>query len=336
MPDAIHSDVIARVDEVRRNEIKLHHTVTHLLHAALRIVLGTHVAQKGSLVQEKGMRFDFSHFAKMTEEELDQVSIIVNQKIRENIPVVIREMNKEEALMLGATALFGEKYGDKVRVVTIDPNYSVELCGGTHVSSTGALGYFMIVSEAGIAAGVRRIESICGQAADIKNAEIQALFKKVQVALKNPHDIIKAIEQQLDDTVVLKKLLEQTEFKLLTFLQKELLAKAEQIKGINFISDIIDVSSPEMLKKLCNDLRNGFSKTVVMLGTINAGKPHVAIGISDSLSADNSLDAITLIKSHVATSIKGGGGGQKVLATAGGQNPDGLKLAIQAVRKVLS
>ncbi|NCA22186.1 MAG: hypothetical protein EBS86_13730, partial [Crocinitomicaceae bacterium] len=189
-------------------------------------------------------------FAKMTEEELDQVSIIVNQKIRENIPVVIREMNKEEALKLGATALFGEKYGDKVRVVTIDPNYSVELCGGTHVSSTGELGYFMIVSESGIAAGVRRIESICGQAADIKNAEIQALLKKVQVALKNPHDIIKAIEQQLEETAVLKKLLEQTEFKLLAFLQKELLAKAEQIKGVNFISDIIDVSSPEMLKKL--------------------------------------------------------------------------------------
>ncbi len=336
MPEVIYADVTAKVDEARRKEITLHHTVTHLLHAALRIVLGKHVAQKGSLVQDRGMRFDFSHFAKMTDEELDQVSVIVNQKIRENIPVVIREMNKEDALKLGATALFGEKYGDKVRVVTIDPNYSLELCGGTHVSSTGELGYFMLVSESGIAAGVRRIESVCGQAADIKITEIQALLKKSQVALKNPHDIVKAIEQQLDDTAALKKLLEQTEIKLLSFLQKELLGKAEQIKGINFISGIIEVSSPEMLKKLCNDLRNGFSKTVVMLGASIAGKPHVAIGISDSLSSDNSLDAVALIKSHVASAIKGGGGGQKVLATAGGQNLDGVQLAIQAVRKALS
>ena len=162
------------------------------------------------------------------------------------------------------------------------------------------------------------------------------MLKKTQLALKNPHDIVKAIEQQLDETATLKKLLEQTEFKLLDFLQKELLAKSEQIKGINFISGIIEVSSPEMLKKLCNDLRNGFSNTVVMLGSSILGKPHVAIGVSDILSVDNSLDAVALIKSHVAVAIKGGGGGQKVLATAGGQNTDGLQLAIEAVRKVLS
>lgn len=336
LPESIIPNVTAKVDPERRKELTSHHTLTHLLHAALRLVLGVHVAQKGSLVNEKGMRFDFSHFAKMTNEEIEEVMKIINQKIRENIPVVIREMDKEEALSLGAMALFGEKYGDKVRVVTIDPNYSVELCGGTHVGHTGELGHCIIVAESGVAAGVRRIEALCSLAAEERDIADRALSNLIQEALKNPRDVVKSIEQLNEENTSTKKLLEQTEGKLLKFIQKELMGKSEQIRGINFIGEIVDVSSSELLKKLCNDLRNGFSNTVVVLGSSNAGKASVAIGISDNLSADNDLDAVKLIKTLVAPVIKGGGGGQKILATAGGQEPSGLPLAIQSIKKALS
>jgi len=336
LPASILTSVTATVDSNRRKEITAHHSLTHLLHAALRQVLGVHVAQKGSLVNEKGMRFDFSHFAKMTDEELEKVMEIVNQKIRENIPVVIKEMGKDEALAFGAMALFGEKYGDTVRVVTIDPNYSVELCGGTHVGYTGELGHCIVVAESGVAAGVRRIEALCSLAAAQKDVDDRLQLSLIKNALKNPRDIIKSIEQMTDENTAVKKLLEQTEGKLSKFLQKELIGKSEQIKGINFIGEIVDVSSAEILKKLCNDLRNSYSNTVVVLGSSNVGKASLAIGISDNLSADNELDAVKLIKTLVAPLIKGGGGGQKILATAGGQEPSGLPSAIQSIKKALS
>ncbi len=166
IPEDINEEVVAIVPKERRQNIASHHSATHLLHAALRQVLGTHVAQKGSLVTDDYLRFDFSHFSKVTGEEIAQIEAIVNQKIRENIPVVIRYMSKEDAMQTGAMALFGEKYGDVVRVVTIDPSYSIELCGGTHIGNTGELGFFKIRSESAIAAGVRRIEAVAGKAAE--------------------------------------------------------------------------------------------------------------------------------------------------------------------------
>lgn len=185
-PDDLEGEVVATVDKNKRRETAIHHSATHLLHAALRQVLGTHVAQKGSLVQADYLRFDFSHFSKMTNEEMAQVEKIVNEKIRENIPVVIRTMPREEAMQTGAMALFGEKYGDMVRVVTIDPNYSIELCGGTHVGATGELGYFKITSEGAVAAGVRRVEAISGTAAYAYLQEQFELVRSLKETLKNP------------------------------------------------------------------------------------------------------------------------------------------------------
>jgi alanyl-tRNA synthetase len=335
LPETIVPAVFAAVNPGRRKEITNHHTLTHLLHAALRSVLGTHVAQKGSLVSSDGMRFDFSHFAKMTDEELAAVTAMVNAKIRENIPVIIREMDKEEAMKLGAMALFGEKYGDKVRVVTIDPAYSIELCGGTHVSQTGALGHCMIVSESGVAAGVRRIEAVCGDAADKKHLEEQHLLKQVSTLLKNPRELVRSVEQHLDELSAIKKQLDQTENRLLGYLKTDLVKKAEVVNGINFIGVITEASSSDSLKKLCNDLRSTYSYTLVILAANISGKPAVAVGISDTLVTEKGLDAVSLIKTHVAGHIKGGGGGQKSLASAGGQEVTGLEAAIAAIKNAL-
>jgi alanyl-tRNA synthetase len=294
------------------------------------------VAQKGSLVNDQGMRFDFSHFAKMSEDEIAAVTAIVNQKIRENIPVVIKEMPKEEALALGAMALFGEKYGDHVRVVIIDPAYSVELCGGTHIASTGELGFCMITSETGVAAGVRRIEAVVGEAAEKVVKDEKNVLMQITSLLKNPRDIIKSIENQQEELQTLKRQLESTENKLAAFLKTELITSAISIGNIQFIGQVVDVTQSEMLKKLCNDLRNHTEETVVVLGAVVANKPFVAIGISDQLVSTNSLDATVLIKSKGAGLIKGGGGGQKTLATAGGQDANNLSQVIDQVKQSLS
>ncbi len=335
LPDEMISDVLAEVNVDRRKEITRHHTLTHLIHAALRTVLGPHVAQKGSLVNDQGMRFDFSHFAKMSEEEIAAVAKLVNQKIRENIPVVIREMPKEEALKLGAMALFGEKYGDKVRVVTIDPSYSIELCGGTHVGNTGELGHCMIVSESSVAAGVRRMEAVCSMAAESYLSQQQELLKQISATLKNPKDLLKSIEHQVEEISMLKKLLESTESKLLNFLKGELLSHFESVHQIQFLGAKADVNSVDSLKKICNELRMAHNNAVVALGAIIDGKPSIAIGINDALQKSSGMDANALVKKEVATIIKGGGGGQKSLAVAGGQDADALMSAITAVKNAL-
>ncbi|MEO0000909.1 MAG: alanine--tRNA ligase [Bacteroidota bacterium] len=335
MPPVVQAAVSASVNKERRSEISLHHTLTHLVHAALRQVLGTHVAQKGSQVTEDGMRFDFSHFAKMTVEEMDAVTAIVNARIRQNIPVVIRVMEKEAAISSGATALFGEKYGDQVRVVIIDPAYSVELCGGTHAGRTGDLGLCIITAESGVAAGVRRLEAVCGKSAELQHQGEQILIRQVAEQLKNPRDIIKAVTNQVEELAAAKKQIEQLENQLSGFIKDDLLNKAEQAGSCLFIGAVVATESAEMLKKLAHELRMSGHNLVIVLGARIAGKAALAIGISDQLHAMLSLDAAGLIKSKVAGLIKGGGGGQKGLATAGGQDLNGIEPAIQAVRSVL-
>ena len=335
IPAYPNGPVQAKVDKERRKHIAVHHSATHLLHAALRQVLGTHVAQKGSLVNEEHLRFDFSHFAKMTEEEITRAENIVNEKIRENIPVVIRQLPKEEALKLGAMALFGEKYGDIVRVVIIDPNYSVELCGGTHVGATGELGFFKIKQETAVAAGVRRIEAVSGASAQTWINDELAQLQQAKDQLKNPARLDKAVDNLLAENAGLKKKLEHLEDRMLVGIRNELLHKDEIVNGVTFVGTIVEVSNADALKKLCFDLKNKLHDHVAVLCANIGGKPFVAIGISDTVAAAKNLDAGKIIKEHIAPLIKGGGGGQKTLATAGGQDAGSLQQVIEKVKSLL-
>ncbi len=336
LPESITENVKAWVDPLRRKNIAVHHSATHLLHAALRKVLGTHVAQKGSMVGPGYLRFDFSHFAKMTAEEITEVEKIVNQQIRNNIPVIIRTLPKEEALALGAMALFGEKYGDMVRVVAIDRGFSIELCGGTHVGATGELGYFRITAETAVAAGVRRIEAVSGLAFEAFFKEEMNLIEGIKSKLKNTPDPLKALQNLQEENEKLRRHVDQLEARTLVGIRNELLQKDEIINGVTFIGEIVNVSNADALRKLCVDFQNNLHDYVVVLCTNIGGKPSVAIGISDTVVKARQLDAGKIIKEKIAPLIKGGGGGQKNFATAGGQDSSQLKEVILAVKETLN
>lgn len=335
LPNNIEAEVLASVNQSIRKNTEVHHSATHLLHAALRQVLGTHVAQKGSLVNEEHLRFDFSHFSKVTDEEIGKIEAIVNEKIRENVPVVIKQMSKDEAVALGAMALFGEKYGDVVRVVIMDPNYSIELCGGTHVGYTGQLGLFKIKHESAVAAGVRRIEAVSGKQALLwLNEQVESLHQ-VKSALKNPKEVLKAVEYLQAENSELKKKIESLETKHLATIKTELLQKIEVVNDIPFIGQLVEVSNSDLLKKLCLDIKPSLKNGVVTLATKTADKSYVAIMIDDTLVETKNLDATKWIKEHIASLIKGGGGGQKNLAVAGGQDGSNLQQAIDTIKSLL-
>jgi len=335
LPQQLDAPVVAKVNAPRRNAITVHHSATHLLHAALRTVLGNHVAQKGSLVNEDQLRFDFSHFARVTDAELAAVAELVNEKIRANIPVIIKSMAKDEAIALGAMALFGEKYGDTVRVVIIDAGYSIELCGGTHVGNTGELGFFKITHEAAVAAGVRRIEAISGVAAEQYINQSFQEWSLVKGQLKNPKDIGKAIAQLMAENNALAKKLEGLEARQLVGIRNELLQKDEIIDNVTFVGDIVEVGNADALKKLCADLKNHLHDHVVVLCANIDGKAFVAIGIADTVVAAKKLDAAKIIREQVAGMIRGGGGGQANLATAGGQEIGRLQEIIDLVKSLI-
>ena len=335
LPADITSLLLAKINGARRTAITVNHSATHLMHAALRNVLGRHVAQKGSLVNEEHLRFDFSHFTKVTDDEIAAVEKMVNEKIRANIPVVIKSMLKDEAIALGAMALFGEKYGDMVRVVIIDSEYSIELCGGTHVGSTGALGIFKVKHESAIAAGVRRVEAVCGYAAEQYINNTFSEIASIRGLLKNPKDIQRAIENLNAENSALSKRIEGLEARQLVGIRNELLQKDKIISNVTFVGEIIEVSNPEALKKLCTDLKNHLNDHVVVLCTNIDGKAFVALGISDTVVAAKNLNAAKIIKEHIAGLIKGGGGGQSNMATAGGQDISNLQTVIEKVRSLL-
>lgn len=335
LPADLSGTITAIVDGTKRASTAVHHSATHLLHAALRKVLGTHVAQKGSLVNADYLRFDFSHFSKMTDEEIAQVEAIVNEKIRQNIPVIIRQMPKDEAMKSGAMALFGEKYGDIVRVVTIDTGYSVELCGGTHVGATGELGFFKITSEGAVAAGVRRIEAISGLAAENYAQEQFKLIGSIRETLKHPKDIIKAISSLSDENASLKKQLEKFEQAQLTILRDQLKLKMQTVNGNSFIGEIVEVTNADALKKLAFELKSQLSNPIIVLASNIEGKAGIVILFDEKVAAEKGLDASSIIKQKISPLIKGGGGGQKTLATAGGQDVSALQQVIETVKSMV-
>ena len=335
LPANIEAKVIAKVDVAKRRKTAVHHSATHLMHAALRKVLGTHVQQKGSLVNEDYLRFDFSHFSKMTKEEIQKVESIVNEKIRENIPVVIQQMQKEEALKTGAMALFGEKYGDVVRVVMMDSQYSIELCGGTHVGNTGELGFFKITNETAVGAGLRRIEAVSGKAAEnFVNNELQDL-SIVKEQLKNPKDLAKALESFLSEREKLTKQIDHLQSQILDTVTEQIRRKAIWINDVNFIGEIVNISTADALKKLALLLKDKLRDSVIVLCANIESKANVVVSIDENIHSSKNLDAVKMIREIIAPLIKGGGGGQKAFASAGGQDVTKFEEVIEKIKRLL-
>ncbi|KAB7730255.1 alanine--tRNA ligase [Rudanella paleaurantiibacter] len=331
------TQVTAKVDASRRTLTSSNHSATHLLHAALRDVLGTHVAQKGSYVGPDALRFDFSHFQKMTDAELEQVETIVNAKIRENIALdEKRNVPIEQAKALGAMALFGEKYGDFVRVITFDPNYSVELCGGTHVPATGQIGLFKLTSEGSVSTGVRRIEAKTSEGALALLNEQGAILDQLKELLKAPKDVVKAVQALQDERNALLKKIEALENEKVQQVKEQLLSKVQTTEsGYSTLVELVSVPSADALKQLAYDLKAKVDNLALVLGADINGKPQLAVMLPDSLIHGKGLHAGQVVK-DLARNIKGGGGGQPFFATAGGSDAGGLAAALEQGRQVLN
>jgi alanyl-tRNA synthetase len=335
LPEILDDALTAYVDPERRFNINNNHSATHLLHAAMKQVLGSHVNQKGSLVNADYLRFDFSHFSKVTEEELAQIETIVNQKIRENIALKEeRNVPYQEALNSGVTALFGEKYGDFVRVITFDDSFSKELCGGTHVKATGQIGFFKIVGESAVAAGVRRIEAITGAGVEKYINEQSQLVHQLKELLRNPKDIAKSIETLLEENNRLKKEIEKSVNEKASGLKTELAQKAEQINGINFIAQKVALPNAEAIKTLAYQLKDIVSDLFLVLAADIDGKPNLTVMIAENLVKERGLNAGNIIR-ELAREVQGGGGGQPFFATAGGNDVTGLDRALEKARNFL-
>ncbi len=334
LPQNPEAEFNAVVDIEKRNSTAKNHTATHLLHYALRKVLGNHVEQKGSLVDGKKLRFDFSHFNKMTDDEIRETELLVNSMIvGNNIRNELRNVNIDEAKNMGAISLFGEKYGDKVRVIQFGD--SIELCGGTHVECTGQIGFFKIVSESAVAAGIRRIEAITGIEAEKYIFEHLDMLSEISQVLNNPKDAIQSINKLVADNNALRKQLESYRFSELKAVKKELVNNSETVNGVTVISEIIDLQDPNDLKEICSQIRGEVHSFACILGTVIENKPYLAIAFSEDLTKEKELNAGQLIR-EAGKLIQGGGGGQAFIATAGGKNPEGIKEAVKfAVTELL-
>lgn len=318
----------AKVDAIKRRDTEANHSATHLLHAALKQVLGDHVNQKGSLVNANYLRFDFSHFAKVGPEELTQIERIVNAKVRENIPLKEeRNVPFQQAIDAGVTALFGEKYGDEVRVITFDDGFSKELCGGTHVRATGQLGFFKITAESAVAAGVRRIEAITGLAAEHFVYEQSRIVNEIGSLLSNPKDFVLALGRLLEENSSLKKEVGQALVDKALQVKNELVEKAVDINGVKAIIARVSLPSADAVKTLSYALKGYFDNLFLVLGTDIGEKPGLTVVVSDRLVKERGWHAATIVR-ELAKEINGGGGGQPFYATAGGKNMDGLDSAL--------
>ncbi len=333
LPSDTSSEFMAVVNRKPREATARNHTATHLLHHALRKVLGSHVEQKGSLVEPDRLRFDFSHFAKVTDDEKREIERIVNQEIAGNINnSTLDGVKMDEALNMGAMALFGEKYGDAVRVVKFGE--SVELCGGTHVRSTGEIGLFIITSEGAIAAGIRRIEALTGEKAVEYVNEKLLLIDQVSEKVRSTGNLLETVDKLISDNQILRKTVEKMQAQSAAILARQLLAEAEDISGIRFIGKTVDAETPETLKNIASIIRRDGDNLVFVAGASIDGTAHLVVMVSDNLVASKRASASDLIKS-VSAEIKGGGGGQPFLASAGGKNPAGLQNAINKVRDII-
>ena len=332
LPSNPENEFTAKVNVTARKATSANHSATHLLHEALREVLGTHVEQKGSFVSPDLLRFDFSHFQKVTPEQLREVEHKVNAKIREAIPLEEhRDMPIAEAREMGAMALFGEKYGDKVRVVKYGD--SIELCGGTHVANTGNIGMVRILAESSIAAGIRRIEAVTGEGVEKMLDNMQDSFADLKNLLGNSSDVRVAVEKAISDNADLRKQVEEFMAERVAGLSKTLLAEAKDINGIK-VATLTGLRLPEVVKNVAFSLRNEAEGPFAFVATtINAGKPMITVMLSDQL-VKQGLNAGTIVR-EAAKFIKGGGGGQPFFAQAGGKDLDGLSKAAETILDIL-
>ena len=333
MPKEPEAPFMACVDVDSRHASEANHTATHLLDQALREVLGTHVEQKGSLVTPEYLRFDFSHFQKVTDEELRQVERLVNAKIREDIPLQDhRDMPIEEAKKLGAIALFGEKYGDKVRVVQFGD--SVEFCGGCHAKSTGRIGMVKILAESSVAAGVRRIEAVTGQKVEEMMYQFTDTIADLRRLFNNVPDLQGAIQKFIDENAQLKKQIENSMREKAMQLKQSMKDNAKDINGITIMKAVVPTMAPEFVKDIAFQLRAEVENALVVIGSSNEGKPMLTAAASDSI-VQQGVNIGKNIR-EAAQLIQGGGGGQPHFATAGGKNPDGLISAVDKLIELLT
>ncbi|GAB2774464.1 alanine--tRNA ligase [Rhabdobacter roseus] len=320
--------ILARINTDRREKIMANHTATHLMLSAMREVLGSHVGQKGSFLNDEVLRFDFSHFAKVTDEELRHIEDRVNEKIRENIPLdERRNVPIQQALELGATATFGEKYGDFVRVIVFDPAFSLELCGGTHVPATGEIGLFKFISEGSVSAGVRRVEAITGEKALALMRQQEETLLRLRDLLKAPKDVVKAVESLLEERTALQKRIEVLENEKIQQLKTQLMGRVQTVNGANLIIEKVEVPTADALKQLAYALRPQVDNLIAVLATDIQGKPQLAVYIAEELVKEKGLHAGQIVK-ELAKEIRGGGGGQPFFATAGGTDASGLDRAL--------
>jgi alanyl-tRNA synthetase len=333
LPADLTKPMLLQVNDSKRLSTTIHHSAAHLVHYALREVLGKHVEQKGSSVNEKGLRFDFSHFQKMTAEEIEKTEALVNQIIRANYSLEEkREATRDEATEMGALALFGEKYGDKVRVVKFGD--SVELCGGTHAKATGDLGLFKITTETSIAAGIRRVEAVVGLEAEKYINSKMELLSRIEEELKSTGDVLKQVESLIAENQKQKKKIEQFQKVATAVLKEELKNSAEKIGEINFIAKKVDVDNADIIKDIAFQLKNEIEDLVLVAGANLGGKANLTIMISENLTKKFDLHAGNMVRA-LAKNIQGGGGGQAFFASAGGKNPEGITNAIEEAKQRL-
>lgn len=333
LPKNPQATFFAQVKEGKRLDTMRNHTATHLLHHALRKVLGQHVEQKGSLVHPDYLRFDFSHYQKMTEDEILKVETIVNQLIRENISLTeIRDLPMDQARKMGAMALFGEKYGDRVRVIRFGD--SIELCGGTHVSATGQIGLFRLTSESSIAAGIRRIEALTGFRAENEARENARLIQELSGFLKTGKGLVESVLMMQEEVTQLRKKIEGFAKEQQKSIKRDLSGRVKELPGVQVICERVELDDPALVKDLAYQLRGEMENLYLVLGTLINGKPNLSVMISDELVKKLGLNAGAIVRES-AREMEGGGGGQPFFATAGGKNPAGLDKAMAKAVELL-